>query len=88
VTITSGPGLIAPKISNRPCVDKVVEFAEKVGDPRPLFWTPSQLTSHEQDRLLDFAAYRELVKDFWESSKVSDEETAFRERRTVRHDNR
>src|SRR5262249_21359445 len=50
-------------ISNRPCGDKVTELAKKVGDPRTLFWTPAQLTSQEKDRLLDFAAYRELVKD-------------------------
>jgi len=51
-------------ISNRPCGDKVTELAKKVADPRTLFWTPSQLTSQERDRLLDFAAYRELVKDY------------------------
>ena len=51
-------------ISNRPCGDKVTELAKKVGDPRTLFWTPAQLTSQEKDRLLDFAAYRELVKDY------------------------
>jgi hypothetical protein len=50
-------------ISNRPCGDKVTELAKKVGDSRTLFWTPSQLTTHEKDRLLDFAAYRELIKD-------------------------
>ena len=51
-------------ISNRPCGDKVTELAKKVGEPRTLFWTPAQLTPQEQDRLLDFAAYRELVKDY------------------------
>jgi hypothetical protein len=51
-------------ISNRPCGDKVTELAKQVGDPRTLFWTPSQLTPQEKDRLLDFAAYRELVKDY------------------------
>src|SRR5207249_10259313 len=50
-------------ISNRHCGDKVTELAKKVGDSRTLFWTPSQMTSQERDRLLDFAAYRELVKD-------------------------
>jgi hypothetical protein len=50
-------------ISNRPCGDKVTELARKAGDPRVLFWTPAQLTLQEKDRLLDFAAYRELVKD-------------------------
>jgi hypothetical protein len=51
-------------ISNRNCGEKVNELAKKVGDSRTLFWTPSQLTSQEKDRLLDFAAYRELVKDY------------------------
>jgi hypothetical protein len=51
-------------ISNRPCGDKVTELATKIGDPRTLFWTPSQLTSQERDRLLDFAAYRLLIKDY------------------------
>ena len=51
-------------ISNRPCGDKVTDLAKKVGDPRTLFWTPAQLTAQEKDRLLDFAAYRELVKDY------------------------
>ena len=51
-------------ISNRQCGDKVTELAKKNGDSRTLFWTPSDLTSHERDRLLDFAAYRELVKDY------------------------
>jgi hypothetical protein len=51
-------------ISNRPCGDKVTELAKKVNDPRTLFWTPSQLVPQERDRLLDFAGYRELVKDY------------------------
>jgi len=51
-------------VSNRPCGDKVVELAKKIGDPRTLFWTPAPLTSQERDRLLDFAAFRELVKDY------------------------
>ncbi len=73
-------------ISNRNCGDKVNELAKKVGDSRTLFWTPSQLTSQEKDRLLDFAAYRELVKDYqskdteeakdvvqWVASRLKDE---------------
>lgn len=51
-------------ISNRPCGDKVTDLAKNVGDARTLFWTPAQLTPQEKDRLLDFAAYRELVKDY------------------------
>ena len=50
-------------ISNRPCGDKVIDLAKKAGDPRTLFWTPAPLTAAEKDRLLYFAAYRELVKD-------------------------
>ncbi len=50
-------------ISNRPCGDKVTDLAKKAGDRRILFWSPAQLTAQEKDRLLDFAAYRELVKD-------------------------
>ena len=50
-------------ISNRPCGDKVTDLAKKAGDPRTLFWAPAPLTAQEKDRLLDFAAYRELVKD-------------------------
>jgi hypothetical protein len=51
-------------ISNRPCGDRVNELAKKVNDPRTLFWTPAQWTSQEKDRLLDFAACRELIKDY------------------------
>lgn len=73
-------------ISNRQCGDKVTELAKKVGDARTLFWTPSQLTSQERDWLLDFAAYRELIKDYqskdtedakevvqWVASRLKDE---------------
>ncbi len=51
-------------ISNRPCGDKVIDLAKKVDDPRTLFWTPAQVTPQEKDLQLDFAAYRELVKDY------------------------
>ena len=51
-------------ISNRPCGDKVTDLAKKVGDPRTLFWTPAPLMPQEKDRLLDFAAYRALIKDY------------------------
>ena len=50
-------------ISNRPCGDKVSDLSKNVKDRRILFWSPAQLTAQEKDRLLDFAAYRELVKD-------------------------
>lgn len=51
-------------ISNRPCGDKVTDLATRTGDCRNLFWTPAPLSPQERDRLLDFAAYRELVKDY------------------------
>lgn len=51
-------------VSNRPCGDKVSELAKKTGDARVLFWTPGQFSPAERDRLLDFAAYRELVKEY------------------------
>lgn len=50
-------------ISNRPCGEKVTDLAKSVGDSRTLFWTPAPLTQQERDRLIDFAAFRELVKD-------------------------
>ncbi len=59
-------------IGNRPCGDdKIAALVQQVGDPRTLFWTPAQLTVQEKDRLLDFAAYRELVKDY--QSKDTDD---------------
>ena len=51
-------------ISSKPCGDKVAELAKRVKDTRALFWTPGTLTQSEQDRLLDFAAYRELVAEY------------------------
>ena len=51
-------------ISSKPCGDKVAELAKRVKDPRVLFWTPDDLNPSEQDRLLDFAAYRELVGEY------------------------
>jgi hypothetical protein len=51
-------------ISSKPCVEKVAELAKRVKDPRVLFWTPDTLNQSEQDRLLDFAAYRDLVGEY------------------------
>ncbi|MGP0070194.1 MAG: hypothetical protein ACLQGP_42170, partial [Isosphaeraceae bacterium] len=50
-------------IGNRPFGDKLADLAKKVGDPRVLFWSPAPFTAQEKERLLDFGAYRELVKD-------------------------
>ena len=33
-------------------------------EPRALYWTPDDLTAAERDRLIDFAAYRQLVGDY------------------------
>ncbi len=51
-------------ISSKPCGDKVAELAKRVKDPRVLFWTPDDLNQSEHDRLLDYAAYRELVGEY------------------------
>ncbi len=51
-------------ISSKPCGDMVAELARRTKDPRVLFWTPDDRNQSEQDRLLDFAAYRELVAEY------------------------
>ena len=51
-------------VSSRPCGDKVADLARRVKDPRILFWTPDALNPSEHDKLLDFAAYRELVAEY------------------------
>jgi len=51
-------------ISNRPCGDKVVELASRIKESRAIFWTPDDLTSVEKDRLIDLAAYRQLVAEY------------------------
>lgn len=51
-------------ISSRPCGDKVAEIAARVKEPRALFWTPDDLSPAERDRLIDFAAYRQLVSEY------------------------
>lgn len=54
----------AVHISSKPCGDAVAELARRSKDPRLIFWTPDHLTPSENDRLLDFAAYRQLVGEF------------------------
>jgi len=51
-------------ISNRPCGDKVADIAARVKEPRALYWTPGELSQAERDKLIDFAAYRQIVADF------------------------
>lgn len=41
-------------------------------DPRVIIWTPAELTREEHDKLLDFAAYRQLVKDHEGKDSESD----------------
>ena len=43
----------------------------QVKDPRVLVWSPDELTPEERERLLDFAAYRKLVKD-WQGKDTED----------------
>ena len=40
-------------------------------DPRIVIWTPGDLLNEEKNLLLDFAAYRKIIADFW--GKESDE---------------
>lgn len=51
-------------ISNRPCKDQVAGIAERIKDQRVLYWSPDDLSPSERERLLDFAAYRQLVGDY------------------------
>lgn len=40
-------------------------------DPRAILWVPSELSTDERDRLLDFCAYRKLVFD-WQGKESDD----------------
>jgi len=40
-------------------------------DQRVIIWTPAELTKEEEDRLIDFAAYRKLVS-FWQGKDTED----------------
>ena len=40
-------------------------------DPRVVLWTPAPLTAEENDRLIDFAAYRRLVRE-WQGKDTED----------------
>ena len=43
--------------------EKLNELVAKTNDPRTLYWSPAPLSAQEREQLLDFAAYRELIKD-------------------------
>jgi len=58
--------------STKPVTGKVArKLLEQRKDPRVLLWFPGELTTEEQDRLLDFAAYRKLVSD-WQGKDTED----------------
>ncbi|NLX43886.1 MAG: hypothetical protein GXY79_10465, partial [Chloroflexi bacterium] len=51
-------------ISSTPAGDAVDNLIRARRDPRMLFWTPDELTPNEQSLLIDFAAYRSLVREY------------------------
>lgn len=51
-------------ISNKPCKDQIASIAERIKDPRILYWSSDDLSPTERERLIDFAAYRQLVADY------------------------
>lgn len=61
-------------ISNRPCKDHLTGLADRIKDQRILYWSPDDLSNTERERLIDFAAYRQLVGDYLgkESAEAKD----------------
>jgi hypothetical protein len=51
--------------------DQVQKILGSHNDPRVMVWTPAELRSDENDRLLDFAAYRKLVSE-WQGKDTED----------------
>jgi hypothetical protein len=51
-------------ISATPAQDQLGRLVDAKNDPRVLFWAPDALTPSERSLLLDFAAYRALVRDY------------------------
>lgn len=51
-------------ISNRPCKEHIASIADRIKDPRVLYWSPDELSPSERERLIDFAAFRQLVADY------------------------
>jgi hypothetical protein len=51
-------------ISSTPAVDQLDALVGSKKDPRVLFWAPDALTPSEGALLVDFAAYRELVREY------------------------
>ena len=61
-------------VSNRPCKDQITSLADRIKDQRILYWSPDDLSATERERLIDFAAYRQLVGDYLgkESAEAKD----------------
>ncbi|MBC8504218.1 MAG: hypothetical protein H8D34_05135, partial [Chloroflexi bacterium] len=51
-------------ISSTPADTQLDALIDTKTDPRVLFWTPDELTPLENNLLIDFAAYRILVRDY------------------------
>jgi len=51
-------------ISSTPAVDQLDRLVDAKKDPRVLFWSPDSLTPSESELLIDFAAYRALVREY------------------------
>ncbi len=51
--------------------DNVRSLIGRRKDPRVLFWIPDDLTREENERLIDFAAYKKLVSD-WQGNDSED----------------
>ncbi|HEY8743300.1 MAG TPA: hypothetical protein VIU62_09385, partial [Chloroflexota bacterium] len=49
----------------------VVRLQAGAHDPRLIIWTPAELTAEERGRLLDFAAYRQLI-NLWQGKDSED----------------
>lgn len=59
-------------VSMRPLKpDQLSKILGSHNDPRVMLWIPAELRTDEQDRLLDFAAYRKLVAD-WQGKDTED----------------
>lgn len=50
-------------ISSTPAAAELDKLVKDKADPRVLFWSPDALTPTEESLLIDFGAYREMVKD-------------------------
>lgn len=50
-------------ISSRDAVSELDKLVKDKADPRVLFWSPAALSPGEESLLIDFGAYREMVKE-------------------------